>query len=79
MRLQATDHARRIVPMAYSDEQVEVLVDQIDLLGDHLAELHERMDPDDEASRDSLIGAIGHYNILASIIDPTSKLDIPHT
>jgi hypothetical protein len=37
------------------------------------------MDPDDEASMDSLIGAIGHYNTLANIIDPTSKLDIPGT
>ena len=65
--------------MSFSAEQVAVLVDQLDLLGDHLAELHERIDPDDEASMASLIGAMGHYNALAVIIDPESKLDIPIT
>ena len=32
------------------------LVDELNLLGDHLAELHDRIDPDDAASMDSFAG-----------------------
>jgi hypothetical protein len=63
--------------MANLDDQRAHLADQLNLLCDHLAELHDRIDPDDEASMDSLIRAIGHYNELAKIIDPEATLSLP--
>jgi len=64
------------IDVGYSDDQRDRLVDQLNLLGDHLAELHDRIDPDDEAAMDSLVRAVGHYNELARIIDPEGALDL---
>ena len=63
--------------MSASPEEIERLADELDLLGDHLAELHERMDPDDADSLDSLNRAVGHYNELAKIIDPEAVIEWP--
>jgi hypothetical protein len=61
--------------MSQSPEEAAHLVDELNLLGDHLAELHDRIDPDDAASMDSLRGAIGHYNELAKIIEPEAVIE----
>ena len=63
--------------MSLSPEEVEELSDQLNLLGDHLAELHDRIDPDDERSMDSLKRAVGHYNEMAKIIDPDGAIEWP--
>jgi hypothetical protein len=63
--------------MAGLDDSRAQLADDLNLLGDHLAELHDRIDPDDEASMDSLLRAMGHYNDIAKIIDPEAALDLP--
>jgi len=63
--------------MPQSPEDTAHLVDQLNLLGDHLAELHDRIDPDDAASMDSLRGAVGHYNELAKIIEPEAAIEWP--
>jgi hypothetical protein len=63
--------------MPLSPEEVEHLADELNLLGDHLAELHDRIDPDDADSMDSLRRAVGHYNELAKIIDPAAAIEWP--
>jgi hypothetical protein len=63
--------------MVPSPEEAEHLADELNLLGDHLAELHDRIDPDDSDSLDSLHGALGHYNELAKIIDPDAAIEWP--
>lgn len=42
-----------LVTMPPSPEELEHLADELNLLGDHLAELHDRIDPDDADSLDS--------------------------
>jgi hypothetical protein len=66
-----------LVTMPLSPEELEHLADELNLLGDHLAELHDRIDPDDADSLDSLQGALGHYNELAKIIDPEAAIKWP--
>jgi hypothetical protein len=61
--------------MSPSPEETAHLVDELNLLGDHLAELHDRIDPDDATSMDSLRGAIGHYNEMAKIIEPEAVIE----
>jgi hypothetical protein len=63
--------------MPLPPEEVAYLADVLNLLGDHLAELHDRIDPDDERSMDSLERAVGHYNDLAKFIDPDAAIDWP--
>jgi hypothetical protein len=63
--------------MSPSPEEIEHLADALNLLGDHLAELHHRIDPDDADSIDSLRGAFSHYNELARIIDPEAAIEWP--
>jgi len=58
-----------------SPEQIEHLSDELNLLGDHLAELHDRIDPDDADSMDSLGRAVGHYNELAKTLDPEAAIE----
>ncbi len=60
-----------------SPEEIEHLADELNLLGDHLAELHDRIDPDDTDSMDSLHRAVGHYNELAKTLDPEATIEWP--
>jgi hypothetical protein len=63
--------------MALSPENSQRLSEQLNLLGDHLGELHDRIDPDDADSIDALRRAVGHYNELAKIIDPEAAIEWP--
>lgn len=63
--------------MSLSPEDIKYISDQLGLLGDHLAELHDRIDPDDERSMDSLQRAVEHYNDLAKVIDPDAAIEWP--
>jgi hypothetical protein len=63
--------------MSPSSEEIERLAEQLNLLGDHLAELHHRIDPDDSDSIDALRHAVGHYNELAKVIDPDAAIAWP--
>lgn len=63
--------------MASTPVENEHLVEQFDLLGHHLAELHDRIDPDDLDSLDALQGAVQHHNELAKIIDPEAMIEWP--
>lgn len=67
-------YARKMAP---TPEEIEHLVEQLNLLGDHLAELHDRIDPDDSDSLDALQGAISHYNELAKVLDPEAAIEWP--
>jgi hypothetical protein len=75
----ALHHARcvSLQTMSLSPEDIEYISDQLGLLGDHLAELHDRIDPDDERSMDSLRRAVEHYNDMAKLIDPDEAIEWP--